>query len=307
MNGEKLLMLGGLAFGGWYLYENFFAIPADAMYLGQANAAGTLPDGTTTVAAGQYVYYSPSLKKYYASSTAPTAAQIAAATPAAATTTPVAGAAPGTVTPVTTPATTTTPATSSSTAPASGTTTAAATLASIWASIQAGVATDPNFTSAGASPYRWNVYLSLAYPAANGVDLTKVFPGVDLNQNMTGSTYWAGMSKYLTTTYGLGIVGGSPSLYGVGLGQDPTDPATAAQTNPYYAWAVGGGSAPVDYTAQLMAANPGANAAAVAQNQALLNQPVATTTNLTPWLLGAAALIGVAMVAGGNKPRRYGP
>lgn len=143
------------------------------------------------------------------------------------------------VTPVTTPVTTsggttvTTPASTSSTTAAGTTTTTTTTtpppalpsLSSLATAIQAGAATDPNFTGSPlqSSGYRWNTYLNIAL---QGTGLATPTPAsFDLSQAMTFAQFWAGMAPALTAAYGLsGLMG----LMGYvaranGLGDDSTD------------------------------------------------------------------------------------
>jgi hypothetical protein len=101
-------------------------------------------------------------------------------------------------------------------------------LDAIYSRLKTAAAADPNFTGSGDSlsgiPNRFNVYLARVWDGtatgtaapANPItvpDPGAVFPGVDLNQPMTAATYWAGMSKALSSQYGLSGLG----FYG-GLG-----------------------------------------------------------------------------------------
>ena len=92
------------------------------------------------------------------------------------------------------------------------------TLAAIYSNILAGASTDPNFTGSGASlsgiPNRWMTYLNLALQgtAFTAPSTSTVFPGVDLTQPMTATTFWASMGPALTSAYGLSGF--------CGLGQD---------------------------------------------------------------------------------------
>lgn len=74
-------------------------------------------------------------------------------------------------------------------------------------------ADDPNFTSSGGvfygPPTDWSDYLFELFPnspVAGMVwppDLSAIFPGVDISQPMSGTAYWAGMSAYLSSKYGM--------------------------------------------------------------------------------------------------------
>jgi len=77
---------------------------------------------------------------------------------------------------------------------------------------------DPSITSAGATPYVLAYYLqNVAAPALSSVSLplATIFPGVDLTQPMSVSTFWAGMGAYLNAnnTYGLSGLGYSRSQF----------------------------------------------------------------------------------------------
>ena len=213
---SSLLTLGAVGIGGYFLYEWLTtpALPADAQYILQwpsTTPAGTISAGLTpvgvqgplnepntsalTVSPGQYVWYSPSQKQYYANSTAPTSAQIAASPVQAALNAPVPST---TVTtdgaPVVTPPATVEPP------PAQP----QPSLASVYSNMIAQASSDPNFTGAGdsltSSGYRWNVYLGLALPSADAIPQPT---GFDLSQNMTATQYWAVMGPALTQAYGL--------------------------------------------------------------------------------------------------------
>ena len=231
-----LVTLGAVAVGGYLLYNYLStpSLPADAVFFMNIPAGvQTLPDkpslpsspgtgGTFTFTGPGYLYYSPSTGLYYANTTAPTAAQIAAgqsltgASPTSTTST-----AGGTSTSTTGTSGTGTGGTSSTTGTGGGggeTQPAAPSLASIYTSILAGVRTDPNFTvsTGGAlqantpegmivgTPYRWAVYLNLALPTnIPSPSLSTVFPGVDLTQPMSLSTFWGAMGPALTAQSGL--------------------------------------------------------------------------------------------------------
>ena len=107
--------------------------------------------------------------------------------------------------------------------PGGGTAATPANLAGLWAAIQQWAASDSAFTTSGGvvsgSPYHWSFYVSYIWPNApsgwSGTwppDLSSVFPGVDLTQPMTASTFWAGMGAALQKA-------GLSGLYGMaGLG-----------------------------------------------------------------------------------------
>lgn len=100
---------------------------------------------------------------------------------------------------------------------------AAMTLAGMYAAITNAIsaADDPNFTSSNGvfsgPPTDWTDYLFDLFPNSPvpGMvwppDLSVVFPGVDTTQAMSGTTYWDGMSAYLSSKYGLS---GLPAMKG---------------------------------------------------------------------------------------------
>lgn len=114
-------------------------------------------------------------------------------------------------------------------------TTGPMSLATLLANMQASMtaANDPAITYSGgsfsATPYVFNYYLAL--PAVNGnsstipstvdgANLSTLFPGVNPNNAMTLSTYWAGMSAYLRSSLGMsGLRRGF-----AGLGYQPRSP-----------------------------------------------------------------------------------
>src|SRR5271170_3178600 len=100
------------------------------------------------------------------------------------------------------------------------------TLATMYTAITGSIAAadDPNFTSANGvfsgPPSDWTDYLFDLFPnspVAGMVwppDLSVVFPGVDTTQAMSGTTYWAGMSAYLGSKYGMSGLGLFPAMKG---------------------------------------------------------------------------------------------
>jgi hypothetical protein len=173
-------------------------------------------------------------------------------------------------------------------------------LASIFSNILAGASTDTNFTGAGnalsASPYHWNVYLQSALPAGDSIpDLGTVFPGVDLTQPMSATTYWAGMGPALTKAYGLsGFFAGLGALQRFGriqgLGQDD---GTGDGSNSTVI-------APPGFVGPIQGASNVEYPASQQQLAALASQVQAGgTSNTTLWLaIAAAAGIGLIALAG---------
>ena len=272
-----ILTLGAVAVGGYFLYKTFFAnaLPADAQYLGQAQAAGTfaagmvLKPGVNTAAvnysAGQYLYWGPSEKQIYATSTAPTAAVSAAVTTSAASnapavsTTVTTGGAP--VAPVVAPPAPVGPS-----------------LASIYSNVLAGASIDPNFTGSGdaldSTGYRWNVYTGLALPGKAVPSL----PGLDLSQNMTASQYWAAMAPALSSAYGLS-----------GLGDDTV---LDQQTGITYDMA---GNVVSDLTVSPSTAGQGLNTLTGKVT------PAASMSSTTMLAIAAAALVGIILLTGDGE------
>ena len=112
--------------------------------------------------------------------------------------------------------------------------TGAMSLATLLSNMQATMtaANDPAITYSGgsfsATPYVFNYYLAL--PAVNGnsstipsavdgANLSTLFPGVNPNNAMPLSTYWAGMSAYLGSSLGMSGLRGF-----AGLGYTPRSP-----------------------------------------------------------------------------------
>lgn len=269
----SLLTLGAVAVGGYFLYERFFAnaLPADAQYLGQAQAAGTfaagmvLKPGVNTAAvnysAGQYLYWGPSEKQIYATSTAPTAAVSAAVTTSAASSVP--------------PVSTTVTTGGAPVVPAPTPAPVGPSLASIFSNVLSGASTDPNFTGAGdaldSTGYRWNVYTGLALPGKAVPSL----PGLDLSQNMTAQQYWAAMAPALSSAYGLS-----------GLGDDTV---LDQQTGITYDMA---GNVVSDLTVSPSTAGTGLNTLTGKVT------PAASMSSTTMLAIAAAALVGIILLTG---------
>ena len=110
-------------------------------------------------------------------------------------------------------ATTTAPATSSSpqanTSTSASTTTAASTnnaptLAQVQAYLLNAAASDANFSQdsqgnwTANSAYHWSYYVNSIVPATANMNLSAIFPGVDLTQPMGWTYFWNGMGPYLT-------------------------------------------------------------------------------------------------------------
>lgn len=101
-------------------------------------------------------------------------------------------------------------------APPSGTSTPAVSqwsLAGLYTAIVAAASKDQQFTYHDGdwwgTPYHWNYYISYVDPTSPSSGMTwppnpsDVFPGVDLSQPMASKTYWAAMSPWLQSKYGM--------------------------------------------------------------------------------------------------------
>ena len=204
MADNNILLLGGLAVGGYFLYQYLTGLPSDAQYVGQVPAGTgtmTLPGGTTQSVTGPgYLYYSQSANKFYVTQTAPTTAQQTALTTATSTAATGSTSNPGQV--------------ANDTAPPPPPPPSGPSLDSLYTQMKTSVVAhgDPNFTGSNdqmaGTPYHWNVYLGLVLPSGDAApDPAVVFPGVDLTQPMTAATYWAGMGPALAKAYGLSGLG----------------------------------------------------------------------------------------------------
>ena len=204
---SNLLLLGGLAVGGYFLYSYLTGLPSDAAYVGALTSGQTATLGGQSFTGPTYLYYSPSSNKFYSNSTAPTATQTAAGQKLAGGSAGSTAAAPSTTqTPTGTVTTVASQTTGNPATATSGPT--ASSLESMYTQIITQAAPDPNFTGSGdamaGTPYHWNVYLALVLPTGDATpDLGTVFPGVDLTQPMTAATYWAGMGPAIGKAYGL--------------------------------------------------------------------------------------------------------
>jgi hypothetical protein len=228
---EKAVLIGAVAIGGYFLYENFFAapaLPADAQYAGQLPIGSlyTVPQSMSTLTAAvagpattalAYIYYGPAEGLYYLSYTAPTSSTPTMSGSGAAASASAAVSATGSTV-------TTSPAATSSTAASAPAPAVPAgpDLATIWANLQAAASatSDALYASQGGAltAYQWNTYLSIVQPTAPAgyavstwpPDPQVVFPNVNLATPMLPATYWAGMLPYLTTN----------GLSGLGCGCD---------------------------------------------------------------------------------------
>jgi len=212
MDGEKVVLLGAVAIGGYFLYENFFAnaLPADAVYVGQIpvgslyavpqSFSGNTPAAGPATTAIAYAFYGPAESAYYLTYTAPTAAQAAAATPTPA---PAAGS-----TAVISP-TAGTPAAPVSTPPAAP----PGGIAAIWAKAIAEAAGDATYIANNGlmSGSQWNFYLSYVQPTAPAGYTGPQWPPEVPNTSapLSAAAYWALLQPELTN-YGLS---------GCGMGQ----------------------------------------------------------------------------------------
>lgn len=199
-------------------------------------------------------------------------------------------------------------------APGGGTQSTPSTLAGLWAAIQQWAAADSNFTGTGMSrtgtPFHWSYYLSYVWPNApagySGTwppDLGTVFPGVDLNQPMTASTFWGGMGAYLGGKGLSGLFG----LFGLGQtdallsGQDFAD--SLSTPLPACGSAAAGFVGPVNCDPSIAGGEsyPASQSQIAALAQAIQGGTVTSPTNYAPWLLGGAALVGVMLLTGGRR------
>ncbi len=211
----NIVLLGGLAVGGYFLYQYLSAgsLPADAGYVGPLPLGSTVqvpssfaslnpgvaPTGPATTAAA-YLYYSPSAKLFYASYTGPTAAQQtagqAAAVAIAATNATNAASTVHASGPVTTPAASSAPAVQS--------------LDSVYTKLKTLAAADANFTGTGdaisSSPDHWNYYVNQLLPGA-AVNLDTLFGGPNRFSPITAAVFWAAAGPVLGKQFGLSGLG----------------------------------------------------------------------------------------------------
>lgn len=323
---STLLMLAGAGIGGWWLYNNYFGLPSDAGYVGQLPTGQSItePTGATLTGPG-YVYYSPSAKQFYLRSSAPTQAQITAgqSLPAATggtTTTGGTTAAPVNSTPAPTGGTVSIPA-GEIPLPASNLNAVGeplyytaqgtqfqtpANLADLWGAVVNWAMKDPNYTDVpgegwSSSPYHWETTLNAVWPnrprgysAGWPLPLDQIFSGLDLSQPITANAFWGPVQQYMQG----GGLSGMMGLGYFGMGQDPTDPATADQS------ALGGApvpcssvTVPAGYVGPIDCSGGSVSYPASQSQVAALQQQVAGQTNYMPYVLGAAAIGGIALVA----------
>lgn len=299
MDATKLITLGAVAVGGYFLYENFFAtaaLPSDAAFLQQipvgtvvaipssAAALTTMESGATATTALGYLYYSPSLKLYYASFTAPTATQLASqGMPVTGPAVPAASATGSTATTTTSPAATTTAA-------AAPTNYAAMCTATRTAVQQSG---DPNFTASGGdylgTPYQWQFYWNLQ-PGAPNLNINGMFSNT--SAQTSGAQFCAAVSTYLAAQ---GLAGYLAGMGFYGMGTDTPDSSDVNQ-------------AAADFIGSISTIDPLQGATTNDYSTSgtgllLANTPatVATTSNYTPVYIALAAAVGVIMLAGGHR------
>lgn len=289
MDTGKLLLLGGVGVGAWWLYSQSTAAAGPTDTTGApsgtfvASGGGTsaspriadeIWNGNTMVAVYDgKAWHSPPLTD--AEVSAVTAQQIAVANQTM-------GPSP-TGTSAAGYATTPPPFFPPTLAPSSG----VSSLSAIWTAAQKAAASDPNFTPDGtgdlaSTPYRWTFYLGYVQPTPpagySGTwppDPAVVFPGADLNQPMSGKTFWGTMQPYLAAK-------GLSGLFGMrGLGDlsdqfmaDIGDPSTWASP-----------TANMTYVPPAAVATP-----------TLFGLPVATTL-----ALGAGALVLLMVMTGGRR------
>jgi hypothetical protein len=215
--GMNIVILGGLAVGGYFLYQYLTGLPADAAYVAQLASGQTATLGGQPFTGPAYIYYSPSTAKFYSSSTAPTAAQTAAGqsmaggsvgAPATTTTATSSG-------PVTSPTATVAPPTGTAT------TTAATvqSLDSVYTQLKTLAGSDPNFTGSGdalsSSPDHWNVYVNQLLPGAS-LNLDTLFGGPNRFSPVTAAQFWALAGPVLGKQFGLSGYRGMGLYAGLG-------------------------------------------------------------------------------------------
>jgi hypothetical protein len=232
--GMNIVLLGGLAVGGYFLYQYLSggSLPADAGYIGPLPIGSTVqvpssfaslnpgvaPTGPAITQAG-YLYFSPANKLFYASYTAPTAAQQSAGQTAMA----AISATNATNVPVTTQ-TSSGPVTSptATVAPPTGTATTAAavqSLDSVYTQLKTLAGSDPNFTGSGdslsSSPDHWNVYVNQLLPGAS-LNLDTLFGGPNRFSPVTAAQFWALAGPVLGRQFGLSGYRGMGLYAGLG-------------------------------------------------------------------------------------------
>jgi hypothetical protein len=106
-----------------------------------------------------------------------------------------------------------------STTPAATTPAAGGSLDSLYTQLKTSATGDTNFTGSGdalsGTPYHWQFYVNALKPG-NTLDLTAVFPGVDLTQPMTAAQFWVGAGPALGAEYGLSGYRGLGMYAGLG-------------------------------------------------------------------------------------------
>lgn len=295
MDATKLITLGAVAVGGYFLYENFFAtaaLPSDAEYGGQipvgsvvnipASGATTaaLQTGATATTAVGYLYYSPSTALYYSSYTAPTPAQTAASHSAATSSTASTTSAASTTPAATGTTTTTTP-------PAATPVNYAAMCTATRTAVQQ--SGDPNFTASGGdylgTPYQWQFYWNLQ-PGAPNLNINGMFPNT--SAQTSGAQFCSAVSTYLAAQ---GLAGYLAGMGFYGMGDDSSDVNQAA----------------ADFIGSISTIDPLQGATTNDYSTSgtgllLANTPAtATTSNNTPIYIALAAAVGVIMLAGGRR------
>jgi hypothetical protein len=213
----NIVLLGGLAVGGYFLYQYMTAgsLPADAVFQ-EALPAGQpvqVPSSFNPMVTSQppagpattqpvYVYQSPSTKLIYLSYTAPTAAQQAASLPfnaanASMSATPVTATVNTSSGPVTSPT-----GTAAAAAPAQS-------LDSVYTQLKtAGAAA--GFSGSGdslsASPDQWNYFLNSLFPS-NSANLDALFPAPNRFSPVTAAKFWSAVGPVLGKQFGLSGLG----------------------------------------------------------------------------------------------------
>lgn len=312
MDTGKILMLGGVAVGGYLLYSNLFATTAPAT--GTAPAVGTsggAPAGTFHSSGGGTLQNPKIADEIWGTSGmvavydgqqwhAPplTTAEINAITQQQISVSNQTLGPPPTI----------------SAPPASF-----GSLANMKTALYNAALPDQQFTGTGDSlsgtPYHWGFYLQRVLQPGSVIDLpaalqlTTVFPGVDLTQPMTLADFWARMGPAVAASQGLsGFLRGLGAYMGLG---DALPLCTDITVDPGFVGPVNCDSSQggVDYPASQSQVENLAQ-----QVQSLIGSSTSasgTGSGVASWLnqnatmvmVGAAALVGFAIFTGGGGRR----
>jgi hypothetical protein len=185
MDTTKLLLFGGAAGAVWWFFLRD-PLPSDAMYQGDIQPGATCPGTTTVATVAMHVYYSPSTKQAYCSTTAPTAAQIAAGKAANVPSGGSVQAAPS--------------------SPSSGTPAVSNSIDGIYAKLISAAGGTGNL-----GVDAWGFYLNQALSQSGlgpAPDPAPIFSlGADRSQTFSAADYWAKMAPALKSAYGLSGLG----------------------------------------------------------------------------------------------------